>query len=277
MADRNISLGGFGGDGSNTDSAGDRKPQPRTSATKDGHVGLNSGASNVDPYWYKLHDIFNIISIPIVAIPNLVYILRAKYVGFENMPSVLAHLDSGYVDDDAFYHFLHWLFVAYLIIDTVWVIVRPRSVPAPVMIVLHHIVSLLGWSMPVLTGAPYLRKWTTLAMMVEANTFFLILRRNVSGRVNFVLDYFFLLTWVVFRVAAYAYITIFYPYYYFDQIFSWELNASKSCYIMVIFLDIMNAKWTADLLYKYDVTAMLTRRPSEGGHTSCNALERKHQ
>lgn len=223
-----------------------------------GHAGLTPAASHVDPYWYKVHDIFNLISIPIVAIPNFIYVSQTRYFG--DMPSVTDHLAPGYVDSDGFYHILHWLFVAYLVIDAFWVIFRPRSVPAPTMIVLHHIISLLGWSMPLLTDAPYLRKWTTLAMMVEANTFFLILRRNVPGRQNAILDYLFLITWVVFRIIAYLYITFFYPYYYYDEIFCLEINASKMCYSMVIFLDIMNAQWTADLLLKYDVAAMLTRK-----------------
>ena len=64
----------------------------------------------VDPFWHKYHDYFNLIVIPVILALNI-------YLFLEYNPTNLAIYIHG--------------FIIYMVADTLWLIIRPRSVASP--------------------------------------------------------------------------------------------------------------------------------------------------
>jgi hypothetical protein len=171
-----------------------------------------TSTTTVDVYWYRRHDIFNLLVIPFIILSNLLFL---------------------FFPGSNFYFWNEFCcFIFYLVIDTFWLILRPRSVPSPKVIILHHLICFVGFTVPVV---PYrelfmsivavfsegifvasamktisshqeqfqsqYRYWISLPLLVEVNTWFFIARRNAKERK--IVSFFFYISWIVCRLILY--------------------------------------------------------------------------
>jgi hypothetical protein len=79
-------------------------------------------AGSVDETWHKLHDYFNLAMLPIIVLLNLRYELS---------------------DNDEYFHVYNWTFLAYILLDAIWVLAVP-CVASPTTILMHHVVTSFG-------------------------------------------------------------------------------------------------------------------------------------
>ena len=187
-------------------------------------------ARGVDPYWHDLHDAFNLIVLPFVCGSNILYLTSME---------------------ESLLWIQFYLFTAYLIVDTVWVVLRPRSVASPPTIIVHHIVCVIGWITPHMTD-PSLALWTSLGLTVEINTFFLIARRY-WGR-TMLIQILFYSTWIGLRVILFPVVLYLFIFKYLN--YSNHLptptffNTGLFILFIMVFLNGLNFKWTWDLFFK---------------------------
>ncbi|CAM9190285.1 unnamed protein product, partial [Ectocarpus fasciculatus] len=194
--------------------------------------------ASVDEKWHRRHDYFNLLCIPAIIATNFYFLglVLYDYFGTDTIPA--ARLDGAYA-------VMFWVFATYMAADVLWVLAVPRCVASPLMIILHHIVSLLGWITPVFD--PAIRPWTAAAVTVELNTFFLIVRRNLPS--NRALDAWFLVSWALLRLGVYPYIAVGYYQQFALHIHpSAGLNVYSGSYICLLLLMSLNLKWTVDLV-----------------------------
>lgn len=86
--------------------------------------GKNDGEDNTK-YWHTRHDIFNLLVLPIIIALDIRVI----------------------VDNNDSQLFLYILaFITYIIVDTIWIMFQPRCVASPVVICIHHFVTVIGLS-----------------------------------------------------------------------------------------------------------------------------------
>ena len=188
-------------------------------------VELNLGNNNYDSHLLKLHDYFNIITLPIIIVNNWIQLI------FGNIFEI---------------DYLFYLFAGYIFIDMIWLLLKPRSVGSPKTILFHHIISFGGWMLPLYNSDVTLL--TRLALLVEFNTWFNILKRYY--KTDFIYNCFYI-TWFIFRVLLYPILmymsTKKYIIYYFKYgIFNSVLPVLISC----ILLTTLNFIWSYELLTK---------------------------
>jgi len=131
---------------------------------------------SVDPYWHKAHDIFNLISLPIVIASNVALFLNWGLVRLYVFVAV---------------------FSVYIFLDLVWVVVLPRCVASPTTIIIHHIFTALGLLAMLIMDFDFCILGAS-GGFIEVNTFFLILRRNIRNRP--LINLFFFTSWIVIRL-----------------------------------------------------------------------------
>jgi hypothetical protein len=182
----------------------------------------------VDLVWNRRHDSFNLLVLPIIISANLLCIFAG----------------------DAYGSAQYWAFLSYMVVDTLWLVALPSTVPSPVLIVVHHVVCLVGWNIPRFSDGRY-QNWLSLGLLVEINTWFLTARRNVS-HTSVVLDGCFYLTWVLFRVILYPVVLVL-----FLGDFLTECETQGSVFhvglvllCLMLLINGMNTKWTYDLVKK---------------------------
>lgn len=197
--------------------------------------------ANVDSEAHRRHDYFNLMAIPVIVGANAGYFGSLFYGAFyagENVEQINA------LTDDLF-TVMFWAFNAYMLIDIIWLLVSPTCVASPALIILHHIVAVAGW----LTSAfdPNIQPWTSAAVSVELNTFFLIARRNFPS--NLALDFGFVVTWVALRLGVYPYMVYGYYRKFSEHIHPQHgLNVYSISYICLLLLMALNLKWSVDLV-----------------------------
>jgi hypothetical protein len=139
----------------------------------------------------------------------------------------------------------------------IWLILKPRAVGSPSTILLHHVISLLGWMIPLYDNN--LMLITRLALLVEFNTWFNILKRYY--KYDFIYNSFYV-TWFIFRVLLYPillYMSLngFYTYYFIKgTIFNWSLPVLLIC----LTLTFLNYKWSYQLIVKKGYLGVTSRR-----------------
>ena len=178
----------------------------------------------------RQHDLFNLIALPIVSASNLSYLI---------------------LREDRLLWTQFYLFAAYLVADSVWVAICPRSVASPSTIMIHHVVCLIGWIVPHLSD-PSLAFWTGLGILVEINTIFLIARR-FFGR-TILMEIIFYSTWIGLRLILFP--TALYLFYFecarytaLESKGNW-LNTGVFILLIMVFLNVLNLKWSWDLFFK---------------------------
>jgi cellulose synthase/poly-beta-1,6-N-acetylglucosamine synthase-like glycosyltransferase len=185
--------------------------------------------SEVDEEWHELHDLMNLATLPFIIFTNLIYLC---------------------VDSSNIYFWLQFcIFAAYLAIDTLWVFVIPRSVASPQTILIHHLVTMVGWSLPILFGM-HLAKWCAVGLLVEINTWLLIARRyfrNVS-----IFTPLFFATWVLFRLIIYPWIGYQFLILSYQEYREYgSIGFGSVIYIVLCSaLTFLNFKWSYDLVRK---------------------------
>ena len=180
--------------------------------------------------WHRKHDAFNLIVLPFVCGTNVLYLTSGK---------------------DSLLWLQFYLFALYLLFDTLWVTVRPQSVASPSTIIFHHLVCLIGWIVPHYSD-PSLSMWTSLGLAVEVNTFFLIARRYFGRTMP--LQFAFYSTWVILRLLLYPVVLYNFVFKYIEYSMKKNqgnfLNTGLFVLSTMIFLNMLNLKWSRDLFLK---------------------------
>ena len=183
----------------------------------------------IDPKWFLYHDIFNMAALPLVFGPNVLYLL-----------------DFG---NERFYYLQYTIFLIYIVVDTIWLTLRPKSVPKASTILWHHYLCIAGWNIPIFAEFEY-AKWVSLGVLVEINTFLLISRRNVPR--TWIHEFLFYATWLGIRLGVYhvALVALLWKYAHIYQETGKIFNTCLIVLGFLLFLNTLNIKWSIDLYNK---------------------------
>lgn len=171
--------------------------------------------------WVARHDLWNVIWLPIVFMTNL-YVLYLN-PNADELPFVK-------------------VFVIYLILDFIYIFVKPESVSNPKVILLHHIVSIVGACLIPMANDEVKRAICT-ATLVEINTWFRMLKRFLQEYTLY-LDILFLISWAIIRLYLGPYV---------------QVLLAKEClksvgpinvmlFSMGLILNALSVQWTIDLI-----------------------------
>ncbi len=196
----------------------------------------NNHFNNYDNNLLIVHDYFNIFTLPFIIVLNWTYLINPSFLGFD---------------------LLFYLFIIYMMVDFIWLLLKPKSVGSPGSIMFHHVISVLGWS--VIYFDPRLALIARLAILVECNTWFNILKRYY--KTDFVYKCFYV-TWFLFRVILYPTLTylvynkmiLYYGYY------GTFFNLATIGFLVISLLCILNYKWTYDLIVKKGYLGVTSKR-----------------
>ena len=188
---------------------------------------LNLGSSTYyDSELLKIHDYFNIITLPLIFVSNWIQLIFGDIFGFD---------------------YLFYLFLGYILLDLLWLIWKPKSVGSPGTIIFHHVISAGGWIIPIFNQD--LALLTRLALLVEFNTWFNILKRY--NKTDLVYNCFYI-TWFFLRVILYP--TLFYmsfnKYLLYISKYGTYLNLALPILIICVSLTILNFIWSYELIIK---------------------------
>ena len=78
---------------------------------------------NIDKYCHAMHDKFNLVVLPVITFLSVSYFFMKDY----------------------YYYPLFYTFLCYMIADSLWLVIYPRTVASPTVILIHHIMGILGW------------------------------------------------------------------------------------------------------------------------------------
>jgi len=194
----------------------------------------------IDQKWFYYHDLFNLVNLPLVVLTNVLYLLDTS--------------------SERFYYLQQFLFNAYLIADTIWLLLKPDSVASASSVLPHHVICIIGWNVPLLDKllafyrglpqpSPEYARFTCSGALVEINTFLLIARRN--WRSNNLIEFLFYFSWFAIRCLFYPYNLLFklYPDY-FRLAYYQKSYINVQFFIVLMFtpLNVLNLRWTIDLV-----------------------------
>jgi hypothetical protein len=93
-----------------------------------------------------------------------------------------------------------------------------------------------------------------IALLVEFNTLFLMLKRNINKDSVFglVFELMFYLSWIVLRLIMYPIFTVFiyYEYLRYSALVKSNINVMAGGFVLILFLTGLGFKWTVDMLIK---------------------------
>eukprot|EP01040_Poterioochromonas_malhamensis_P001084 gene1084-1149_t len=179
----------------------------------------------IDELWHSRHDIFNLLVLPLVIGANCLYL-------FESYD---------------WYWIQFWSFFLYILVDTLWLIIKPRSVVSPCAIIAHHIVCIIGWVLPALYDQIY-ADWVSYGLLVEVNTWFLIARRTWKDVAFF--GFCFYLCWFTLRLIMYPVILYRFSKLIYEKGFSEVHYTAFIQWVFMVALTSLNYKWTLDMVIK---------------------------
>jgi len=186
---------------------------------------------DVDSVWHFRHDVFNMVFLPCLLFFNINVFLDWNLANF------------------AFYT---KVFIFYILTDSIWVFLIPRSVASPATILIHHAAALAGLVSVLSMSSDYIIIGAA-AGLLEINTFFLLARRNF--RSSSIINILFFSSWVVIRLLLgpwllYKTISLFLTHF---ELFMNEpilLLQASIIVIVTLGLNILNFKWSYDLVAK---------------------------
>jgi hypothetical protein len=187
-------------------------------------------AESVDPILHKRHDVFNVLVIPII-----IYFLLRFFFDY-------------YADRSTPFYPVCMVGEIYFFVDAAWLIIFPRSVASPRIIIAHHAVAALGWYTPM--WKPPLAVYASACLLVEINTFFLIGRRVIDNEVlKSVFKVCFHISWIALRVVMYPMVLYFFTIETINDVktVGTVLSVYSLGLILLIALTILNMKWTYDI------------------------------
>ena len=196
----------------------------------------SDGFNSFDNKLLIIHDYFNIISLPFIIITDWIYLINPYLLEFD---------------------LLFYLFTIYMIVDLIWLLLKPKSVGSPGSIMFHHVISVLGWS--TVYFQPRLTLIARLSLLVECNTWLNILKRYY--KTDFIYKCFYV-TWFLFRVILYPVLTYF---LYNEMIFYYSIYGTFFCsssigFLVGFLLCILNYKWTYDLIVRKGYLGVTSKR-----------------
>ncbi len=177
------------------------------------------------------HDIWNILWLPIVFQINLYYLFVDYSKEIENI-------------------FVN-VFLIYLTLDFIWIILKPCSVSAPKIILLHHIVTISGVALiPSVSGN--IKYVICLTTLVEINTWIRILKHFITKYISksfllSILDTIFITSWILLRCILGPYVQFLLGmecYYNINFI-------NLSLYFIGLVLNTLSLKWSYNILTHY--------------------------
>ena len=130
----------------------------------------------------RYHDYFNIAVLPCLCAVNIVH-LTSCYNG----PAVdyeIDHFDFQLLPvrpaGDVTWDWCFWFFLIYLVVDFLWIVIKPESVaPLQLQIQVHHVVCIVGW---LITKAdPIWEPFLSASILQEISTVFLISKRHINA------------------------------------------------------------------------------------------------
>ena len=231
------------------------------------------GLPKQDDNWARdLHDFFNlVVLVPVVAANAMNW----DWDMLLHKPGQMQSLADAWTGE--YFTPMFFLTAAYFITDLLWMLVAPHCVRSPMVIVQHHIATLLYICIPYQVPAVH---WVMGACMsVEVNTWLLIARRvfNKQGfppwtiidmsflsiRIKLI-SIFFYITWISIRCILYPYLL--FPIWDLYKVHSQQVGSSWNlllvCFPLHAVFCALNLKWSYDLLMS---KIRYWRRPSGGG------------
>mmetsp|Transcript_20010 Transcript_20010/g.28739 ORF Transcript_20010/g.28739 Transcript_20010/m.28739 type:complete len:222 (+) Transcript_20010:43-708(+) len=205
-----------------------------SAATSEEHVVSRS---------HQLHDLYNVVTLPIVIISNVVTFYYFFVVGepIESSTNIF------------WWNVQTAVLCTYIIIDTVYIALNPDCVRSPKSILIHHIVVCTGWLL-VLHRIPKYRGVGTCLLSIEINTFFMIARKFLPFRkyrrlIKF-LDTAFYATWVPLRIIIFPSGAIMSGVLAHQEYRATGIVISIPSvgFVLVSYIAVLNLKWSYDLL-----------------------------
>lgn len=210
----------------------------------------NSAATIED---VRSHDIFNIVALAIIGPLDLYYLYHATEFDKLTTPALGK-------EHEPLAQLTMYFFFSYLLLDILWIIVRPSCVQAnPVVIILHHVCTLLLVLIPIL-DTRYC--WHGMIDLVsEVNTLCLTIRRQLPKNTwaYAAANVAFYFTWFVSRVLLFPALAALFCYeYHFLSLqngsyLNWRILGPVLQTALVIF----SYYWTYLMLFKKGESAEL--------------------
>ena len=238
----------------------------------------------MDLTWVTRHDIWNIFSLPVTCALNICYIFynggepgsslataaaissvavkEARWYGRKTATTAAVAAASTVAvaqkTDEFLYYLQFCVFLAYIILDLLFVAFKPRCVGAPGTVLMHHCITIAGWCFPMFL--PSLRKGCAIVCLVEVNTWFKFVRRYSPDWLTQPLDLAFIVSWLVIRCGVY-------PYYFVLMIQEWHRytrdecdgkawNSASLAAVLLGTLCTLNLHWTIELFSKRSYLGM---------------------
>lgn len=226
-----------------------------TTSTKGGALRIPNEPV-VDLVLFDRHDLFNLVALPIIVVINVYYFKTTYKLHFASQNSWPIFENTSLDAVKWVKSTNYWSFQIYVIVDTLWLVLYPQSVPSASAILYHHLGVLVGWNMPAFDQ--YWAFWAALAALIEMNTFFLVLKRQ-QGKDVYLVHVLFYTTWVLMRNIVYPICLIFFTRDYYLHSLSEYSSSGKTVAacsgifleLLIIFLNILNTQWTYDLIRKW--------------------------
>ena len=188
---------------------------------------------NIDPILWRRHDYFNICALPLVFTTNLYYLATCPHSDITSFTYRLQFI----------------IFLIYITTDVFWLTLFPKSVPSPTFILVHHVICIICWTIPLYWDSTYADISSELCV-VEVNTWILTLRRHWKGPyISPILEFLFYFTWIVIRNIFYPYkfIESFPKYLKHSEVRGGFFNDGLFFFILLFMMNYLNSKWTWDL------------------------------
>ncbi len=110
----------------------------------------DSGAVSVlDPAAAYNHDIFNIVALPCIVILNIRHLLDCYHAPPDVDVPPLTMFSLTRETHAPSWPALWWSMLAYILVDTTWLLLYPRCVMLARAILIHHALLLLTWVLPI--------------------------------------------------------------------------------------------------------------------------------
>lgn len=204
-------------------------------------------AGSSDPKFVKVHDFFNLFALGVIVLIDLLYLYLATDWKLIWTPTLLGK------ESEELFSLFHFIFVSYLVIDSIWIFFFPQCVLSnPDGILFHHLVCLP------LTFIPIFHRqyswYMVFSLCSEVNTFLIILRRHLvlGTLLHTICNAAFYISWIVLRLLLFSFLCILYVFEYLK--ISKELGTFRNITLLAPIcqsvITVLNWKWTVDLLKK---------------------------
>jgi hypothetical protein len=195
---------------------------------------------------FIMHDLFNFICISFFIVYDVYYLSTCTVWEFIGTSQICA--ESVEVS-----RILMVSFIAYIIVDTLWISFYPHIVTAGALpVIIHHLMTLVYMIVPY--QIPQFHWHMGLVLLVEINTWLITLRRNlpIPSMAYELTDLVFLITWVIFRWIMCPVCCVF--FFLESQRYGKENNQPTNLIqlatLLQVLLTLLGFHWSIDLVKK---------------------------